>query len=179
MNIIDAPTAYLASPLGATDTSMILQSFVDAKGNAITLAETGQPFVLALKQSAQVEYILCNAITQNTDGTALIGFVSSNARNLDPTSPYAGYSSGFAFDAGAEVMLTNDAYTTAYISCPPGIIVTYGVTPAPLGWLLCNGNAVSRTTYAVLFAIVGTTYGSGDGETTFNVPTITNGIIKT
>lgn len=41
---------------------------------------------------------------------------------------------------------------------------------APTGWLLCNGDAVSRTTYAALFAVIGTTFGTGDGSTTFNVP---------
>ena len=41
---------------------------------------------------------------------------------------------------------------------------------APTGWLLCNGAAISRTTYARLFAVIGTTYGAGDGSTTFNLP---------
>jgi microcystin-dependent protein len=41
---------------------------------------------------------------------------------------------------------------------------------APNGWLLCNGAAVSRTTYADLFAVIGTTFGTGDGSTTFNIP---------
>lgn len=40
----------------------------------------------------------------------------------------------------------------------------------PIGWLLCNGQAVSRTTYAALFAVIGTTWGAGNGSTTFNVP---------
>lgn len=40
----------------------------------------------------------------------------------------------------------------------------------PTGWLLCNGQAVSRTTYAALFSAIGTAWGSGDGSTTFNVP---------
>ena len=40
----------------------------------------------------------------------------------------------------------------------------------PSGWLLCNGNAVSRTTYADLFAVIGTNYGAGNGTTTFNLP---------
>lgn len=43
-------------------------------------------------------------------------------------------------------------------------------TTAPSGWLLCNGSAISRSTYAALFAVVGTLYGVGDGVTTFNVP---------
>jgi len=41
---------------------------------------------------------------------------------------------------------------------------------APTGWLLCDGTAVSRTTYASLFAVIGTTFGTGDDSTTFNVP---------
>jgi microcystin-dependent protein len=45
---------------------------------------------------------------------------------------------------------------------------------APSGWLLANGAAVSRTTYAALFAVISTTFGVGDGSTTFNVPNYTN-----
>ena len=51
-----------------------------------------------------------------------------------------------------------------------GVVQMYGGTAAPNGWLLCNGTAVSRTTYASLFAVCGTTYGTGNGSTTFNVP---------
>lgn len=51
-----------------------------------------------------------------------------------------------------------------------GMIQMFAGSTAPIGWLLCNGTAVSRTTYAQLFAIIGTTYGSGDGSTTFNLP---------
>jgi len=51
-----------------------------------------------------------------------------------------------------------------------GFLQPYAGSTAPSGWLLCYGQAISRTTYATLFAIIGTTYGSGDGSTTFNVP---------
>ena len=51
-----------------------------------------------------------------------------------------------------------------------GAIKPWTKTTAPDGYLLCNGAAVSRSTYADLFAVVSTTYGSGDGSTTFNVP---------
>lgn len=53
---------------------------------------------------------------------------------------------------------------------PVGSIIMFGATNAPAGWLTCNGAAVSRTTYARLYAIVGNTWGAGDGSTTFNVP---------
>jgi len=55
-----------------------------------------------------------------------------------------------------------------------GSIQMWPTTSAPTGYLLCAGAAVSRTTYAALFAIVGTTFGSGDGSTTFNLPNYTN-----
>ena len=51
-----------------------------------------------------------------------------------------------------------------------GAIKPWTKTTAPDGYLLCDGSAVSRTTYADLFAVISTTYGSGDGSTTFNVP---------
>lgn len=53
---------------------------------------------------------------------------------------------------------------------PAGSMVDFAGTTAPSGWLMCDGAAVSRTTYASLFAALGTAYGSGDGSTTFNLP---------
>lgn len=53
---------------------------------------------------------------------------------------------------------------------PIGAIIPMGMGTPPFGYLECDGAAVSRTTYSVLFAAIGTTYGVGDGSTTFNVP---------
>lgn len=53
---------------------------------------------------------------------------------------------------------------------PPGAIVHFARNTAPSGWLKANGAAVSRTTYAALFTAIGTTFGAGDGSTTFNLP---------
>lgn len=53
---------------------------------------------------------------------------------------------------------------------PAGAMSLYGASSAPSGWLLCDGTAVSRSTYAALFTAISTTYGVGDGSTTFNVP---------
>lgn len=55
---------------------------------------------------------------------------------------------------------------------PAGALQPYAGTSTPTGWLLCDGTAVSRTTYAALFAAIGTTWGSGDGSTTFNLPNL-------
>lgn len=69
-------------------------------------------------------------------------------------------------DAGA-VEVTHDADSPSLI---PGEMRMYGGSAAPAGWLLCDGSAVSRATYADLFAVLGTNYGAGDGSTTFNLP---------
>lgn len=55
-------------------------------------------------------------------------------------------------------------------SVPIGAIQAYAGTTTPTGWLICDGSAVSRTTYSELFEAIGTTYGTGDGSTTFNLP---------
>jgi microcystin-dependent protein len=53
---------------------------------------------------------------------------------------------------------------------PSGAIMMFGASLPPTGWLVCDGSAVSRTTYSMLFSVIGTIYGSGDGATTFNLP---------
>jgi microcystin-dependent protein len=72
---------------------------------------------------------------------------------------------------------TTQLATTAFVTqnaVLTGILLMWPTASAPTGYLLCNGAAVSRTTYAALFAVVGTTFGIGDGSTTFNVPNYTN-----
>jgi microcystin-dependent protein len=72
---------------------------------------------------------------------------------------------------------TTQIATTAFVlsnGAPTGGLIMWGTGTAPSGWLLCAGTAVSRTTYAALFAVIGTTFGVGDGSTTFNVPDYTN-----
>ena len=59
---------------------------------------------------------------------------------------------------------------------PTGTIVPWTTASVPSGFLECAGAAVSRSTYAALFAIIGTTYGAGDGSTTFNVPNLQDNV---
>jgi len=58
---------------------------------------------------------------------------------------------------------------TGFVS-PVGSVVMFASATAPQGWLTCDGSAVSRTDYADLYAVIGDTYGAGDGSTTFNLP---------
>jgi microcystin-dependent protein len=98
-----------------------------------------------------------NAAGQNaaTGNLPMGGFKHTNVGNAAANDQYAAY--------GQVVTLLGQ-----YM--PAGAMVQYGGAAAPTGWLLCDGTAVNRTTYAALFAAIGSTYGNGDGLTTFNVP---------
>jgi microcystin-dependent protein len=78
------------------------------------------------------------------------------------------YDSALNGGLGGFQLVNSAAGAASFI--PPGSMMMYAATAAPSGWLLCNGSAVSRTTYATLFSAISTTYGTGDGSTTFNVP---------
>lgn len=61
---------------------------------------------------------------------------------------------------------------------PPGAVMAFARATAPTGWLACKGQTVSRATYAALFAAIGTTFGAGDGSTTFNLPNMRGQFVR-
>lgn len=73
----------------------------------------------------------------------------------------------WAFDADGN---PTQAFKDALALIPVGLVSWRPVSSVPDGWLICNGQAVSRTTYANLYSILGTQFGAGDGSTTFNLP---------
>ena len=60
---------------------------------------------------------------------------------------------------------------------PAGAVMPFAGSTAPAGWLLCFGQAVSRSQYGELFAVLGTSYGVGDGSTTFNLPDLRGRVV--
>lgn len=79
--------------------------------------------------------------------------------------------------------LTNKTYVDAQVATaaarmPSGAVTMHAANTAPTGWLECDGAAVSRTTYAALFTAIGTTWGVGDGSTTFNVPDLRGEFVR-
>jgi microcystin-dependent protein len=122
-----------------------------------------------------------------------------NSTKLDSTNIQAGgvEASNLASSSVTEAKIASSAVTTAKIDddavttakildgnityaklaaavqallVPTGAISAYQGTSAPTGWLLCDGSAVSRTTYSALFTVIGESCGQGDNSTTFNVP---------
>ena len=82
-------------------------------------------------------------------------------------------STNLELDGSNKIRVKTNSLTTAKFSggvSPVASMTAYVGTSAPDGWLLCHGAAVSRTTYAGLFAVIGTAWGQGDGSTTFNLP---------
>lgn len=63
------------------------------------------------------------------------------------------------------------------VSVPTASVMPYAGSTSPSGWLLCFGQAISRTQYADLFAAIGTAYGTGDGSTTFNLPDLRGRVV--
>lgn len=88
-----------------------------------------------------------------TDGVAIVGIHSA----LNPIENFNTIIASLIDKTGERLSQAGDLKATARATASPG-------------WLLCYGQAISRTTYDVLFAAIGTTYGSGDGTTTFNLP---------
>lgn len=78
--------------------------------------------------------------------------------------------------AGSSNPVTSDGIKKSMV--PTGVVMPFAGDSTPDGFLLCNGQAVSRTTYANLFTFIGTKYGAGDGSTTFNVPNLVNRFVE-
>ena len=81
------------------------------------------------------------------------------------------------------IQKTNDEktqwlYLNVVQGIPVGVVQAFAGATTPQGWLLCDGSAVSRTDYADLYAVVGDTYGAGDGSTTFNLPNLVDKFVE-
>lgn len=67
---------------------------------------------------------------------------------------------------------------TQQAAIPPGAVMSFAMSAAPVGWLPCDGAAINRTTYSALFNVVRTIHGVGDGSNTFNVPDLRGEFIR-
>jgi microcystin-dependent protein len=110
----------------------------------------------------------------NRNFTDLVDFANDSTVHRDGSKPFTGQVSMGSFKIAnvAAGTAANDAVNFDQLgnALPAGFIGMYGNAVAPSAWLLCNGAAYSRAAYTALFAAIGTSYGVGDGATTFNVP---------
>ena len=106
------------------------------------------------------------AVRLEAQPAALAGALNTNSIHSVNGDAY------FTNGAGTAIQLTvgGSIATPTSSSTPVGVLFPYAGSSAPTGFLLCDGSAVSRTTFSSLFNIIGVTFGAGDGSTTFNVP---------
>lgn len=148
-----------SAPLDYAVDTGVANAYVIALDSALTAQVAGMP-------------IKFKAISDNTgpstlkvDDLAPVAIKKNYNQDLVPGDIKAGQVITVSFD-GANYQMESHLANPF----PVGMVSPYAGAAAPAGWLLCDGTAVSRTTYASLFAAIGTTYGAGDGATTFNIP---------
>lgn len=117
-----------------------------------------------------------NTITEWTESQLASFIRKSIARNYD-------FPAGLALsDLSVENLTVSGVFNTEAASgtldTPSGSVIMFAGSIAPTGYLLCDGSAYSRTTYAGLYAVIGTTYGAGDGSTTFNIPDCRERVVR-
>lgn len=149
-----------------------VQRFFDSTGLPLAggklyayIAGTTTPQALYTDSGLSVPF--ANPIVLDSQGSigAAVYMLASPGYKLNLTNSAGVDQDGWPVD---NIVAPNTSSTT--VTLAPGLIVDYGGTSAPSGWLLCDGSAVSRSTYSALFSAIGTNYGAGNGSTTFNVP---------
>ena len=153
-----------------------------ASANALTLGTDGNYFDITgttsitsigtLGVGTVVKLHFDGALTLTHHATDLILPGSSNITTA------AGDEAEFVEYATGDWRCTNYSYASGGIQIPAGTVIWFAANSPPSGFLKANGAAVSRTTYAALFAVIGTTYGAGDGSTTFNLPNLRGEFVR-
>ena len=108
--------------------------------------------------------------TQNANAVAVTGGTISGVTLSGTIGSTTIATTQTAGDNSTKVATTAYVNSAVTVGMPPGAVMTFAMNTAPTGWLAANGATVSRTTYASLFSAIGTTFGVGDGSTTFKLP---------
>ena len=192
-SVIDAAGMALAEPPSATQFLEALRSMAWLADNKIAGGKIADASItgakLAAKTVAEGNLADLSVSTAKLAADSVTNAKIANASitgsklatqtvafsHLHPTliATKAQVTEGTAVDVLMTPYLTKLMVNTAIPpSVPPGTYIHYAGRTVPSGWLIANGAKVSRKDYAALFAAIGTTYGSGDGNSTFNLPNL-------
>ena len=163
--------------LASDNTSNLTTTIIEANNKINSLQtnkldKTGGTVSSTLTSSSTTKAILAgtacgDVIVQTSKPEIIIGNYGANLR-------LCGNISNVIYDTSttrSSLALLSDCYIV-------GEVRAFAGTTKPSGWLICDGSAISRTSYAALFSVIGTTYGEGDGTTTFNLPNLIDKFIQ-
>jgi len=135
------------------------------------------PYQSSANTTAMLPNGTLGQVLTSNGGTSAPSFQTASGGNLTGDVTSVGVATTISASVVTSNMIVDGTIVVADLAAavqafltPTATIVSYAASSAPTGWLLCSGQAVSRTTYATLFSTISTTYGVGDGSTTFNVP---------
>ena len=154
---------------GDTDTGMFRSGsntigFATAGTTRVSISDSG----LDMTNALPIRF-------QDSSGAPFVSLKSPSALsgNIDLTLPSSIVNGGFMQTDGS-----GNLSFQVVAGVPSGAVFCIAVASVPSGYLECNGAAVNRTTYAALFAVIGTQYGSGNGSSTFNIPDLRGEFIR-
>lgn len=146
----------------------------DSSGNITALSSTGvTPGAVGTGEledgSVTTAKLADSSVTSAkiVDGTIATADIADDAVTAAKLNISGNGTSGQVVQSDGDGSFSYLTLVTGFVS---GMLMPYAGASAPSGWLLCYGQAISRTTYADLFSAIGTVYGTGDGSTTFNLP---------
>ena len=174
---------YVGNRADTAFTSLEKQDFSSPSGTSLTLTHAvanANDIALYINNVRQepTEAYSVNGTTVTLTGSVVSTddiYVIYLARAIQTTVPPDGSVSSAKIADGA---ITSAKLNSSITLIPTGMIAPFPTSGVPTGWLECNGSAVSRTTYADLFALISDDYGNGDGSTTFNLPDLRGQFIR-
>lgn len=174
--------SYTDSSLGTANANPVI---LDANGEADVWLDPSLSYKFTLTDSNDVEqFTTDNVIGLLTNNSVITASIQDGAVSTAKIADDAITADKLRDDVSTDVNravttnhLRNESVTLAKLAppvqqslCPTGTVLSYVSATAPTGWLNCDGTAVSRTIYANLYAIIGDSFGEGDGSTTFHLP---------
>jgi len=182
--------AILGNVTDPTNISMQLPTVTDRANKYLAFGSSGEPIATAGTTSTVVVSSYGQTLIDDSDAatartTLGLGSLSTlstvgssqidaNAVTASELNISGNGSSGQVVQSDGDGSFSYASLGTSFLS---GMVMPYAGSSAPTGFLLCGGQAVSRTTYSGLFAVVGTTYGVGDGSSTFNLPDLQGRVV--